>query len=569
MTSVLRSGAWFWDEIRAQKKLYQYAALASLLANIFAFSVSLFSMVVYDRILPNGAIDSLVSLLTGVAILLSLDFLVRQIRSELLDVAGKKIDIVISTKLFNEIILRESGQGQNGSGASASIVREFDSLKEFLASATITTFVDIPFSLLFLWMIFLLSGYLVLVPLASIAVLLVLGWLSHRLMRDSAKSMQGLGHGKQSIMFECLGAKETINCLGKDDFFIHKWTDATMAQNEQAIHSKSVSNRATNWVNFITQINQILLISVGVLVTSLTGSLVAATLMAGRAIAPFSQVVNLLTRLSQAIQSYKSISQILERKTTIGQGGTVDAARVSDGLTFENVGVAYAGAKNATVENLTLRIEPGDRVAILGKTGSGKTTLIRALLGLVPLTSGHIRWGGVDIQDFDRSSFISRFGVLLQETHLFNDSVARNITLQSGLIDGEKIMAACEKSGFSEVLNKLPDGLSTEIGEAGRKLSGGQRRLLALARMLYEDKSHIIMDEPTSGLDQATEMHVIEKLASCLAGKTVLFVTHRPAPLRLATKIAVVENGRLIEFGPRDHVIQKLQAQAASQKVSA
>jgi ATP-binding cassette subfamily C protein LapB len=566
MTGAETSGAWFWDQIKAQRKMYQYAALASLLANIFAFSVSLFSMVVYDRILPNGAIDSLTALLIGVAILLLLDYFVRQIRAELLDVAGKKIDMVISEKLFREIILKHSAMAQNNSGASASIVREFDSLKEFLAAATITTFVDIPFALLFLWMIFLLSGYLVLVPLLSIVTLLLLGWLSHRMMRDSAKRVQGLVHGKQSIMFECLGAKETINCLGKDDFFAAKWQDATVSQNEQTIHSKSVSNRATNWVNFITQFNQIALISVGVLVSSLTGSLVAATLMAGRAIAPFSQFVNLLTRLSQAIQSYRSISQILASDSQRHGGGSVDAAQIPSGLSFDNVTISYGIGSPPTVENFSMQIETGDRVAILGRTGSGKTTLIKSLLGLVPVTFGHIRMGGVDIRDLDRGSFLTRYGIMLQETHLFKDTVARNITLGSGLVDGESIIRACDKSGFSEVLKKLPDGLSSDIGEGGNRLSGGQRRLLAIARMLHDDKSHIIMDEPTSGLDQATEMLVIDRLTECLVGKTVLFVTHRPAPLRLATKIAVIENGKLVEYGPRDQVIQKLQAQAVSQR---
>lgn len=567
MTGTPKSGAWFWDEIKAQGKLYKYAAIASLLANIFAFSVSLFSMVVYDRILPNGAVDSLTALLVGVAILLLLDYFVRQVRAELLDIAGKRIDLVISEKLFREIVLQKSAGAPSNSGASASIVREFDALKEFLAAATVTTFVDIPFAMLFLWMIFVLSGYLVIVPLLSISALLLLGWLSHRLMRDSAKSVQGLVHGKQSIMFECLGAKETINCLGKDDFFASKWQSATVLQNEQTLHSKAVSNRATNWVNFITQFNQIALISVGVLVTALTGSLVAATLMAGRAIAPFSQVVNLLTRLSQAIQSYNSITQILGAERQRSLGGSVNAAQLEATLAFENVTVSYDGAK-PIVENLSMRIEPGDRVAILGRTGSGKTTLIKALLGLVPVSSGHIRMGAVDVRDLDNRSFLDRFGILLQETHLFNDTVARNITLESGLVDGDRIVRACEKSGFSEVLKKLPDGLNSEIGEGGKRLSGGQRRLLAIARMLYHEKSHIIMDEPTSGLDQATEMMVIERLSECLAGKTLVFVTHRPAPLRLATKIAVIENGQLVEYGPRDQVIQKLQSQAAAQRTA-
>ena len=553
------SGAWFWSELKKQKKYYKYAALASLLANIFAFVVSMFSMVVYDRILPNSATESLISLLAGVVLILVLDYVVRQIRSQLLDVAGKKIDVIISEKLFKEIILKAKITAGSNSGASASIVREFDVLKEFLASATITTFVDIPFSLLFLFMIYLFSSQLVIVPVVSIFLLLIIGVISHQMMKSSSKTIQGLTHSKQSIMFECLGAKETINCLGKDDFFISKWNVASDKQSDQSNKSKDISNTATNWVNFITQFNQVALISSGVLVASLTGSLVAATLMAGRAIAPFSQVVNLLTRFSQALESYRSISRVLNSGDTANSQGSVDANSLNSEILFQEVTIQYDGAKKSTVESVTLEIRTGDRVAILGKTGSGKTTLLRSLLGLVPLKSGSIKIDGIDIRDIDRSSFLDRFGVLLQETHLFKDTVAKNITFNDDLIDGSEINDACHKSGFSEVLQKMPEGLSTEIGENGGKLSGGQRRLLALARMLFEKKSHYIMDEPTNGLDPSTENLVIERLLPSLEGKTVIFVTHRPAPLRLATMIAVIDQGRLVDYGPRDEILRKLQ----------
>lgn len=562
MKLTLNNGEWFWDVVKSQKDHYKYAGLASLLANVFAFGVSLFSMVVYDRILPNAATDSLISLLVGIILILTLDYFVRQVRSQFLDIAGKNIDQIISEKLFKEIILKAVSTENNNSGTSASIVREFDNLKEFLASATITTFVDIPFSILFLLMIYSLSGALVIVPVISIIVLLAIGVSSHRLMKHSSQTLQGLNHGKQSIMFECLNAKETINCLGKNDFFMDKWKSALEQQISHTLKSKSLSNRATNYVNLITQSNQIALISVGVLVTSLTGSLVAATLMAGRAIAPFSQVVNLLTRLSQAIESYKTISKVLAQDSKASSQGVVDATALHGNIEFENISVTYPQGKTTSIDQISLKIEKGDRVAILGKTGSGKTTLLRSLLGLVNISHGHIRMDGIDINDINRESLLAKFGVLLQETHLFNDTIAKNITLKSGLVDGESILKACQYSSFIDTLKDLPDGLNTQIGESGKKLSGGQRRLLALTRMIYEEKSHIIMDEPTSGLDPTTENQVLDSLLPLLQDKTVIFVTHRPAPLKLSTKIAIIDKGKLIAFGPRDQILASLQRNA-------
>lgn len=557
---------WFWAEIEEQKSHYGYALLASLFANIFAFAVSMFSMVVYDRILPNNATESLISLLIGLVLILSVDYLVRQIRSHLLDHAGNTIDRVISEKLFRNMILRSGYAAERSSGVTASIIRDFDVLKEFLAAATVTTFVDIPFSLLFLLVIYVFSGYLVWVPIFSIVLLLLIGFYSHYIMSVSSKNMTSGNQNKHAMMFECLTARDTIVCLGRDDYFIDKWNKVVVDQAEWASDSRKNSNRATNAVNMVTQINQIAIISVGVLVTSMTGSLVAATLMAGRAIAPYSAIVNLLTRLSQAIQSYKSISRALEQSNQSLTSGTIDASRAANRLTFETVTVQYPKTDKLALQSIQLPIEPGDRVAVLGRTGSGKSTLLRALLGMIPIKEGEIKLDGLNIRDYNRQSFINQFSVLQQDSHLFKGTIAHNIALSEGLINPERIQWACKFSGFEQVIPSLPDGLNSPIGEAGAGLSGGQKRLLALARMLYEDRPIVVMDEPTSGLDPASEMMVVNNLANCLGNKTVIFVTHRPAPLRLATKIAVIDQGKLIEFGERDVVLAKLQANAAAQQ---
>lgn len=557
---------WFWSEIEEHKSYYGYALLASLFANFFAFAVSIFSMVVYDRILPNNAVESLISLLVGLTLILTLDYSVREIRSSLLDFAGNKVDCIISEKLFRNIILQSGYTAERSSGVTASIIRDFDVLKEFLAAATVTTLVDIPFSLLFLLVIYVFSGNLVWVPIFSIGLLLAVGFYSHYIMLLASKNITVVNQSKHAMMFECLTARDSIVCLGRDDYFIGKWNKAVIDHAEWASDSRKNSNRATNAVNLITQMNQIAIISVGVLVTSMTGTLVAATLLAGRAIAPFSAIVNLLTRLSQAIQSYKSISRALELSHDSMVSGAVDAARAANHIKFDNVTVQYPKTDKYSLQGIQFEIQPGDRVAVLGKTGSGKSTLLRALLGMIQVKEGEIKLDGLSIRDYQRSSFVDKFSVLQQDSHLFKGTVAQNIALTDSLIDPERIQWACKFSCFDQVLQSLPDGLNSQIGEAGAGLSGGQKRLLVLARMLYENRPIVVMDEPTSGLDPASEVMVVNHLSECLKEKTCIFVTHRPAPLRLATKIAVIDQGRLIEFGERDVVLAKLQANPTANK---
>jgi ATP-binding cassette, subfamily C, bacterial LapB len=461
---------WFWSEIEEHKSYYGYALLASLFANFFAFAVSIFSMVVYDRILPNNAVESLISLLVGLTLILTLDYLVREIRSSLLDFAGNKIDCIISEKLFRNIILHSGYTAERSSGVTASIIRDFDVIKEFLAAATVTTLVDIPFSLLFLLVIYVFSGNLVWVPIFSIGLLLAVGFYSHYIMLLVSKNITVVNQSKHAMMFECLTARDSIVCLGRDDYFIGKWNKAVIDHAEWASDSRKNSNRATNAVNLITQMNQIAIISVGVLVTSMTGTLVAATLLAGRAIAPFSAIVNLLTRLSQAIQSYKSISRALELSHDSMVSGAVDAARAANHIRFDNVTVQYPKTDKYSLQGIQFEIQPGDRVAVLGKTGSGKSTLLRALLGMIQVKEGEIKLDGLSISDYQRSSFVDKFSVLQQDSHLFKGTVAQNIALTDTLIEPERIQWACKFSCFDQVLQSLPDGLNSQIGEAGAGL---------------------------------------------------------------------------------------------------
>lgn len=560
-------GHWFWGEVFKQRDDYRWAAIAALLANLFAFLVSLFSMVVYDRVLPNDAKESLVSLLFGAFLVLTIDYLVRQSRGFLIDKAGHAIDLSLNRQIFDRFVLRWGTTQGSSAGANAAIVRELDSIREFVASATIATFVDVPFAILFLVVILVISGPLAFIPLVTIVAMLFVGYLAHKKNSPAAKESLQLSRTKNSLVVECLSSREYIGTLPDRSYFSDRWTEAVERYASQSDKTRDISNTSTNLVNLLTQATQIAVISAGVLMESMTGVLVATTIMAGRAIAPFSQVVNLLARFSQAQQSYKAIGQLLGPVVSSGSGELapqsplVLATQLNGALEFRSVSVGYGAGKASPILNsVSFRIDQGDRLAILGKTGSGKTSLLRGLLGQAEILEGEILVGGIRLQDLDRESLMRCFSFLLQENYLYKASVLENISLSSDDMPAERLTSVLDRTRLDQLISALPDGLRTDIGERGERLSGGQRRLLALARALYRPHTHLVLDEPTSGLDPQTELSLVQRLFKDDATSTVIYTTHRPAPIAWATKILVLDGGRVADFGPRDEVLKRLKS---------
>lgn len=560
-------GHWFWGEVLKQKNDYRWAAIAALLANLFAFLVSLFAMVVYDRVLPNSAKESLVSLLFGASLVLCIDYLVRQSRGFLIDRAGHFIDLALNQKIFDSFVLRWGVTQGSSAGANAAIVRELDSIREFFASATITTFVDIPFSLLFLVVILFVSGPLAVIPLVTIIAMLIVGSLAHKRNSPAAKESVQLSRTKNALVVECLSSREYIGTLPDKSYFSDRWSEAIERYAVQSDRTRWISNTSTNLVNLLTQATQVAVISAGVLLESMTGVLVATTIMAGRAIAPFSQVVSLLSRFSQAEQSYKAIGQLLHNPM-INQDSTaartspmVLAGSLPGAIEFRSVSATYDSKKTAMVlQSVSFKLEAGDRLAIVGRTGSGKTSLLRALLGQTDIFEGEILFGGVRLEDIDRASLMNRCSFVLQENYLYKASILENISLSSADMPAERLTQVLQRTRLEALITALPDGLRTDIGERGERLSGGQRRLLALTRALYRPHTHLMLDEPTSGLDPQTELTLVQHLFTEDRTTTVVYTTHRPAPLAWATKVLVLDSGRVIDFGPRDDVLRRLRS---------
>ena len=559
---------WFWGPIQKQRHIYKLAGIAALLANIFSFAVSLFSMIVYDRILPNSAMESLLALSAGVLIVLGIDYFTRMVRSTYIDIASQEIDREVAANIYKNVVLAQSASGKARDGATASVVRDFDVLKEFLGAATIVTFVDIPFSILFIVAIYFISGPIVIVPIIGIAIFCLMGYFSHLKMKNFSENTVTQGQNKQAILVESLSGRETIRALNIGKIFLAKWQDAVLNQGEQQMQNKLISAEASNRVNTISQALQVLLLAIAVYLSLdgrvAMGGIVAASILSSKALAPFSQVVSLLTRLSHAIQSYKNLDKYHQASVELtGQDKQVSQFKVDHQLStieFKSVSYGYPESKSLVLDDVSFKIESGQRVAVLGRSGAGKTTLIRLILGLIQPQSGSVLFGGIDIRHLDEDDLRSAFGVALQETFLFSGSLAENITLEDREINSEDITKACQLTGLNEFLNKLPDGLATAVAERGAQFSGGQKQLIAMTRAVYGPKTHYVFDEPTANLDPSTEQILIQNLEKGLTGKTLFFVTHRPNPLQMATHVMILEKAKIVAFGPRDDVLRALKA---------
>jgi len=554
---------WFWSEVGRLKPLYIRAGFAALLTNIFAFVISIYSMAIYDRVIPSESVDSLSVLLSGVLLLLILDYLIRAVRSALLDLAGRQIDQVVASEVFENIILRARGESRQD-GAVAAAIREFDTIKEFISAATITTFVDLPFSILFLLALFYLASYVAFIPLTAIGLLLLMGYMGHRKMTAMSKATQKESQNKQATIIESLQNRDLISAMDAGGLFFQRWKQSVMAQAEAQHAHRDVSNQAMNRVQFLTQTSQILVLSFGAYLAFQkqlgTGALVASSILASRALAPYSQVVSLLSRLSQVVQSYKVLDSMIHEKKAAQPvvQSPVDIHGLRPILQIQNVVFQYPASPQPILNRINLQIAPPYKIAILGKSGAGKTTLLKIFAGLQSPTHGDILFDGLNLNSFAHNDRNQRMSFAFQDAMLFSGTLLQNITLGVEPVNTERMMRLIDVCVLTDFIKGLPDGLNTRVLERGGGFSGGQRQLISLCRALYRDADFYFFDEPTSSLDPNTESLLLKNLTDFLKDKAVLFSTHKPKPLELSTHCLVIDQGKVSMFDQTDEVMRKL-----------
>lgn len=563
--------AWFFKVIWRFKSYYYQVLLASFIINFLALVSSLYVMNVYDRVVPNKAYGTLWVLSLGVITAIVFELIAKLLRAYLTDIAGKKADLIISSALFRRVLNIKLQERPVSSGSYANNLRDFESVREFMTSASLLTLVDLPFLFLFIFVMFLVAGKLAFVPLTIIPVVIIVGLLAQiPLSRFINESMRESSQ-RQGLTVEAIEGLETLKTNNAFNWAQKRWDFFTAKSSASSIKVKNISNFVTNFTMMMQQLNTVFLVLTGTyLIHSdnpaekiTMGALIACVILSGRALAPLGQIAGLAIRFQQAWLALKGVNGIVERATDRDtERNYVTLSHIQGAVKFHQVSFGYSKDGEPTVNNLTLTLQPGEKVAILGKIGSGKSTMLKLAAGLYEPQHGNISLDDVDLRQIDPHFLRNQVVLLEQNPRLFLGTLRENLDLarMDGFSTDQDLLNALARFGLIDLIRQHPRGLDMPLGEDGLGLSGGQKQMVALARMTLKDPRVVLLDEPTTGLDQTSEVYALRALAHWCQSRTLVVVTHRSQVLQLVNRIVVVEEGKVVLDGPRDAVLKHLSA---------
>lgn len=554
---------WFWGTLKRSKKIYFDVVLASFIINLFVLASPLFTMNVYDRVVPNNAVETLWVLALGVSVVYGIDLFLKFVRSYFLEIAGKKSDIIMSSILFERVMDMKFSNKPKSVGSFASNLKEFDTVRNFFSSASLAAIVDLPFAIIFLVVTYFIGSYIVLVPIVIMMAILCYTFFIKDPLQNAIKSTFEASAVKNGILIESLSSLETIKTLGASGHVQWNWEEATGEIANRSIKSKIITTSITTVTSFLVQLNTIAIIVLGVYMiqdTHLTmGGLIAAVMLSSRAIAPMGQVASLAANFEQTKTAYQSLSKIMQMPVERPEGKKFVRRNSFDGkIEFKNVSFTYPDTTKGSLDRINFVIQPGEKVGIIGKNGSGKTTLQKLILGLYSPTEGSVLIDGIDINQIDPADLRRNIGYVPQDVVLFKGTVRENIVQKAPYVDDIQIIKAAKVSGVDEYVNAHPLGFDMPVFERGDGISGGQRQSIAVARAFLLDSPIILLDEPTNSLDNTVENKLKINLKTNTANKTMLLVTHRTSMLDLVDRLIVMDNGKILLDGPRDEVLARL-----------
>ena len=554
---------WFKEVLFRFKGLYFNVAIASLVTNILGIVSSLYVMNVYDRVLPNQAETTLLALTIGVAVAYLFDFILKGLRAYFIDLAGKKADIILSSILFSSVLNVRLSNRPGSSGSFANVIRDFDSVRDFFTSSTLTAFVDIPFILIYVLVIFMIGGNLGFVILgAALLILLINILLQIPLGRLVNENLREASY-KHSILVESLTGLEQLKALRAQGIMRGKWEKVTGLLAVNAMQTKLWTTTAMQGTVFVQQLTTMMLVFWGcysVFDGELTmGGLIACVILTGRAIAPLGQATNLASRYQAMRLSLQNIDQFMAQESESNlDKSLLSRPFLKGGFEFRDVVFSYPNQSGRALNGVSFSIKPGEKIAILGKNGSGKTSVLRLLMDYYAAEEGRILLDGVDIRQIDVSDVRHNISYLPQNPNLFVGSIRDNIQLSNPLLDESAFMQLLEDTTLTELIQSQDKGLDLQVGELGGHLSGGQRQMVALAAALANDGNLVLMDEPTAAIDRAAENHFLVRMKERLANKTLILSTHKPELLALVERIIILDDGKVAIDGPRDQVLKRL-----------
>lgn len=544
---------WLAAPLKANRSIYLKVALAAALINFFALVTALFTMTVYDRVVPNNATDSLIGLTIGLGIILLFDFGLKLLRSYFVDVAGARIDRDIGKSIFKQILNMRMDIGRRSTGGLSGLVREIDTLRDFFASATLTALVDLPFILITLVVIALIGGWIVLVPMAMIPLVVIAALVTQPMMHRLASQTLGQALGKQSVLVETIGSLETVKSANAGPILSRRWDMAVREHAGASLQQRVISNVSITIASTAQTMAYTGVVIFGVFAIadrSLTmGGLIACSILAGRVVAPLGTIAHLLTRLNAARTAFRQINKFMNQPREGPAGVGLTMKEVNGSIEFRDVDFRYPDAAELALSNINFRIEQGEHVGLIGPIGSGKSTIARLLIGLYPPSSGLVLIDGTDVRQLCPTTLRTRIGALLQDNSLLTGSIRDNIVLERDDVDDEEMIRAAKISLAHDFIMRMPHGYDLELADRGEGLSGGQKQSIAMARALVGKPPILVFDEPTSSVDTDTERRLIESLQDEFEGRTLILITHRPSLLRLVDRIIMMSGGKIVMDG--------------------
>lgn len=545
------NGHWFFSAFAKNKWLYGQVLAAAAVSNFLALTTSIFTMTVYDRIIPNAAIESLYALSVGVGFALLCDFLIKTLRAKFIDIASQRADLSISRRLFDQILKLDLSKTKQKTGTLASTIKEFEVLREFFTSSTLVVIIDLPFVVFFIYVIAQLGGPLYLVPAIAVPVVILVGLIVQPLLSKTAKSTMDSSGNKQAVLVETLNGLETVKTSGIGPLLKKRYQRALIDQSNVGAVSKGWSQLVVNFAASTQQFAQVGIIFYGVFLIRdgviSQGALIAAVILGGRALAPLGQLANVLSRANNARTAYRALSQLF---AFIGDNDTeansISRTDIKPSIEFKNVSFSYSKDGPPLLDNVSLMIPEGQTVGIVGKMGSGKSTFTKLIAGTLQPESGGILLDGVDLRQLDPADKLRNIGVMPQETWLFSGTIRENVQLDFAEYSDDHMLEISKISQLDEYVSKLPEGYDSLLEEKGVGLSGGQKQIICLTRAMLHDPNVLLLDEPTSSLDQNTEKALLENLSDFIKDKTTIIVTHRNSLLTICDRILVIEKGAVI-----------------------
>jgi len=554
---------WFWGPMWEVRDIYWKVGIAAVLINLFALTSPIFMMNIYNRVIPNNAMETGWVLAIGAMTVFIFDFIMKTLRGYFIDLAGRRVDVIAARRIFDQLMNMKLAGRPKSSGAFANMLRDFDSVRDFTTSATMTGLIDLPFTFLFLFVIWLLGGSVALMLAALIVVVVAAGYALQVPLKNYVRKASKSAEAKHGLLVETISGLETIKAIGADGRLRARYGDQVAENALYSQKSRFVSAAGGNFAALIQQVASIIIVLIGMYMVKdgdmTVGALIACVMLGGRAIAPIGQVANLMSRYHAAHSAMKTIDGIMSKPVE----RPIDARflhrpDLKGKITFKNVVFSYPEAQRKSLDDVSFTIEAGEKVGIIGRIGSGKSTIARMVMGLYDPQGGTMLLDDTDYRQIDPADLRRNVAYIAQDVVLFSGNVRDNITASVPHATEEEILEAAKLAGVHDFISRHPMGYDAPVGERGEGLSGGQRQAVALARAMLLKPSVFVCDEPTNAMDVQAEQAFTNHIARYSKDKTLILITHRPQLLPVVNRLILVDQGKVIADGPRDKVLETI-----------